>query len=163
MIDEHLDRHPGLKQDRALLESIPGVRPVISQQMVAFIRNRAFENAAQCAAFLGLVPVQHESGSRLRGRSHLSDVDNAKPRAPSSTWQQSWLLHKTRISGASIKAWSRVANPGSRHSAPRCASWYRFVLVCLNTRHLICLKQSEYLLCGCEADGIYRPNPQKHE
>lgn len=81
LIDEHIDRHPGLKQDRALLESIPGVGSVISQQMVAFLRSRAFENAAQCAAFLGLVPIQHESGSSVRGRSHLSKAGNAQLRA----------------------------------------------------------------------------------
>ncbi len=81
LIDQHIDRHPDLKRDRALLESIPGVGSVISQQMVAFLRSRAFENAAQCAAFLGLVPVQHESGSSVRGRSHLSKAGNAQLRA----------------------------------------------------------------------------------
>jgi transposase len=77
LIDERIDQHPGLKQDRTLLESIPGVGSVISQQMVAFLRSRAFENAAQGAAFLGLVPGKHESGSSVRGRSHLSKAGNA--------------------------------------------------------------------------------------
>lgn len=81
LIDEHIDRHPGLKQDRALLESIPGVGPVISRQMVAILRSRTFETASQCAAFLGLVPVQHESGSSVRGRSRLSKHGNAQLRA----------------------------------------------------------------------------------
>ena len=56
LINEHIDQHPGLKQDRALLESIPGVGPVISQHMVALLRSRSFDAASQCAAFLGLVP-----------------------------------------------------------------------------------------------------------
>jgi transposase len=81
LIDEHIDQHPGLKQDRILLESIPGVGPVISQQMVALLRSRAFTSASQCAAFLGLVPVQHESGSSVRGRPHLSKAGNAPLRA----------------------------------------------------------------------------------
>ena len=81
LIDAHIDQHPGLKQDRALLESIPGVGPVISQQMVALLRSRSFNAASQCAAFLGLVPVVHESGSSVRGRSHLSKTGNAQLRA----------------------------------------------------------------------------------
>jgi transposase len=81
LIDEHIDQHPGLKQDRDLLESIPGVGPVISQHMVALLRSRPFEAAPQCAAFLGLVPVQHESGASVRGRVHLSKAGNAQLRA----------------------------------------------------------------------------------
>lgn len=81
LIDQHIDQNPSLKQDRELLESIPGVGPVVAQQMVAVVRSRAFTSAAQCAAFLGLVPVQHESGSSVRGRSHLSKAGNAQVRA----------------------------------------------------------------------------------
>jgi transposase len=51
LIDDHIDKHPGLKKDRALLESIPGVGPVTAQQMVAVIRSRSFSRASQCAAF----------------------------------------------------------------------------------------------------------------
>lgn len=81
LIDQHIDQNPSLKQDRELLESIPGVGPVIAQQMLAVVRSRAFASAAQCAAFLGLVPVQHESGSSVRGRAHLSKAGNASVRA----------------------------------------------------------------------------------
>lgn len=81
LIDEHINQHPGLRQDRALLESIPGVGPVISQHMVAVLRSRNFTAASQCAAFLGLVPVQHESGSSVLGRAHLSKAGSAQVRA----------------------------------------------------------------------------------
>lgn len=81
LIDQHIDQNPTLKQDRELLESIPGVGPVIAQHMVAVVRSRVFANAAQCAAFLGLVPVQHESGSSVRGRARLSKAGNAQVRA----------------------------------------------------------------------------------
>lgn len=81
LINQHIDSHPQLKKDRALLESIPGVGPVVSRLMVAVIRSRDFDAAPQCAAFMGLVPVQHESGSSVRGRSHLSKAGNARIRA----------------------------------------------------------------------------------
>lgn len=81
LINKHLNQHPNLKQDRALLESIPGIGPVVSRLMISVIRSRKFTAAPQCAAFLGLVPVQHESGSSVRGKSRLSKAGNASIRA----------------------------------------------------------------------------------
>jgi len=81
LIDQHIDSHPHLKKDRQLLETIPGVGPVVSRLMVSVIRSRQFEAAPQCAAFMGLIPVQHESGSSIRGRAHLSKAGNARIRA----------------------------------------------------------------------------------
>lgn len=81
LIDDHIDHHPGLKQDRALLESIPGVGPVISQQMVAVIRSRSFYRGRECAAFLGLVPKEHESGSSVRGKPRLTKQGDGRIRA----------------------------------------------------------------------------------
>ena len=81
LIDDHIDQHPTLKQDSILLKSIPGVGPVISQHMVALIRSRPFVSARQCSAFIGLNPVIRESGSSVRGRSHLSKMGDAKIRA----------------------------------------------------------------------------------
>ena len=72
LIDDHIDKHPGLKKDRALLESIPGVGPVIAQQMVAVIRSRPFTRASQCAAFLGVVPVAHQSGTSVYSPPRMS-------------------------------------------------------------------------------------------
>lgn len=80
LINQHIDQYPCLKQDRILLESIPGVGPVISRLMLAVIHSRQFSSAAQCAAYLGLVPIQHESGSSVHRRSHLSKAGSAKVR-----------------------------------------------------------------------------------
>jgi transposase len=81
LINKHFGQHPNLKQDRALLESIPGIGPIVSRLMISVIRSRKFTAAPQCAAFLGLVPVQHESGSSVRGKSRLSKAGNASIRA----------------------------------------------------------------------------------
>jgi len=81
LIDDHIDNHPDLKKDRALLESIPGVGPVISQQMVAVIRSRSFNWARECAAFLRLVPIEHESGSSVYSRPRLSKRGDSRIRA----------------------------------------------------------------------------------
>ncbi|WP_136068899.1 IS110 family RNA-guided transposase [Modicisalibacter radicis] len=79
-IDDHLDQHPGLKQDRALLQTIPGVGPAVSLRLLATLRSRVFESARQAAAFAGVVPVSWESGSSVRGRPRLSKAGNPKLR-----------------------------------------------------------------------------------
>lgn len=72
LIDDHIDQNPTLKQDRQLLESIPGVGEVIAKQMLALIGSRDFDSARQCAAFVGLHPVQHESGSSISKRPRMA-------------------------------------------------------------------------------------------
>ncbi|GEK48779.1 transposase [Bisbaumannia pacifica] len=67
-IDEHLDQYPGLKQDRALLHSIPGVGPAVSLRLLAMLRSRVFNSARQTEAFAGLVPISWESGSSVWDR-----------------------------------------------------------------------------------------------
>ena len=81
LINQHIDQYPGLKQDREFLESIPGIGPVVSRYMLSVLRSRAFELSPQSAAFLGLVPVHHESGSSVRGHARLSKTGNATVRA----------------------------------------------------------------------------------
>ncbi len=71
LINTHLDQHPKLKKDRTLLESIPGIGPVVSRLMISVIRSRKFTTAPQCAAFIGVVPVQFESGSSVRANVSL--------------------------------------------------------------------------------------------
>jgi putative membrane protein len=44
--------------------------------MLMVIGSRQFESASQCSAYLGLVPVRHELGSSIKGRSRLSKAGN---------------------------------------------------------------------------------------
>jgi len=81
LIEEHIDKHKKFKEDKALLETIPGVGNVIATRMLMVISSRQFEKASQCAAYLGLVPVQHESGSSVKGRVRLSKAGNPAIRA----------------------------------------------------------------------------------
>ena len=79
-IDDHIDRHPDLKKDQELLLSIPAIGKVTSRLMLSVIRGKNFESAGQCAAFLGLIPRQQESGI-FRGRTTLSKKGNPLVRA----------------------------------------------------------------------------------
>lgn len=71
-IDNHINGHPRLKDDRELLKSIPGVAEVCSVQLLALLRSRDFVSARECAAFIGVVPVQVESGSSIRRQARIS-------------------------------------------------------------------------------------------
>ena len=81
LIEEHINKHNNLKDNKALLESIPAVGKVIATRMLMVIASRQFDDAHQCAAYLGLVPVQHESGSSIKGRAKLSKAGNPIIRA----------------------------------------------------------------------------------
>lgn len=80
-IDQHIDRHPGLKGDMALLQSIPAVGPQVGGNMLSVMHGHHFNSAEQLAAYLGLVPVERQSGSSVLGRARLSKAGPARIRA----------------------------------------------------------------------------------
>ncbi|MDP1645472.1 MAG: transposase [Thiobacillus sp.] len=80
-IDDHIDHHPSLKADREYLLTIPAVGEKTANRMLAVLPSRTFRTAEQVAAFLGLVPVEHQSGSSVQKRPHLSKNGDARTRA----------------------------------------------------------------------------------
>ena len=74
LIAEHIDKHPGLKNDLKLLQSIDGVGEQIGWNMLAIIRGNNFRSAEQVAAYLGVIPVEHRSGTSVCGRARLSKI-----------------------------------------------------------------------------------------
>ena len=80
-IEEHIDRHPDLKEKQALLTSIPGIGPLSAAKFLAEVPDVSrFDSAAQLAAFAGLTPRQRQSGSSVRGLAHLSKRGNKRLR-----------------------------------------------------------------------------------
>jgi transposase len=80
-IDDHINTHSNLKADRDLLISIPAVGPQVGNHLLAVMHNHEFQSAEQLAAYLGLVPVERQSGTSLRGRPRLSKAGPAHIRA----------------------------------------------------------------------------------
>lgn len=80
-INEHIDGHPGMKQDMALLTSIPAVGPQVGGNLLAVMHAHHFQSSQQMAAYLGLVPVERQSGSSVLGRPRLSKAGPARVRA----------------------------------------------------------------------------------
>jgi transposase len=77
MISDHIDSDPDLRSKKELLETIPGVGERVSTNMTALFAAKSFERAEQVAAYLGLVPVQWESGSSVHGRPRMSKAGPA--------------------------------------------------------------------------------------
>ena len=80
-IDEHIDRHPDLKDDLKLLVSIPAVGQQVGSNLLSVMHCHHFDTAEQLAAYLGLVPVERQSGSSVLGRPRLSKAGPARVRA----------------------------------------------------------------------------------
>jgi len=77
-IRDHIDDDPDMKNKQALLDSIPGVGERTIALLLAFCMHPGrFANARQVAAFAGLDPRQHESGSSVRGKPRMSKVGHA--------------------------------------------------------------------------------------
>ena len=78
MIRDHIDRHPDLKSQSNLLDSIPGIGVATISRLLAFVGDvHRFNDAKALAAFVGLNPTVHQSGSSVRGKSRLSKKGNA--------------------------------------------------------------------------------------
>jgi transposase len=81
LIRRHVDSHPTLKQQSALLDSIPGVGEATAAVLLAEVPEiKEYASARQVAAFAGLVPRERQSGSSVRGRVRLSKIGNARLR-----------------------------------------------------------------------------------
>lgn len=74
-IRRRVDDDPGLRAQRELLDSIPGLGEVTIPVLLSFYGGSTrFDNARQAAAFAGLDPRQHESGTSVKARPRLSKV-----------------------------------------------------------------------------------------
>jgi transposase len=77
-IRQKIDSDPELKKQKELLDSIPGLGdktiPVLLSHYGGPMR---FSSSRQAAAFAGLDPRQHESGSSVRGKPRLSKVGHS--------------------------------------------------------------------------------------
>lgn len=79
-IRDHLDQHPGLRAQRDLLCTIPGIGAATVARLLAECRAITdFDSARAYAAFAGLVPRERQSGAS-RPRAHLSKLGAARLR-----------------------------------------------------------------------------------
>lgn len=79
--DDLIAADEGLRADRELLLSIPGVGPVAAQAVLAELPAPGhFASAQQAAAYAGLAPREYRSGTSVKKRTRLSKSGNARLR-----------------------------------------------------------------------------------
>ena len=80
-IQDHIDYHPGLKQQRDLITSIPGIGEKSAAVILAELGDVSiFKSARQLAAYAGLTPREHTSGTSIRKKPRLCKIGNARLR-----------------------------------------------------------------------------------
>ncbi|MBK5017962.1 IS110 family transposase [Pantoea sp. S62] len=76
-IKKHISSNDELRKQEALISSIPGIGSVTGAVILSFMADKQFSKAKEVAAFLGLNPRHHQSGSSVRGKSRMSKTGNA--------------------------------------------------------------------------------------
>lgn len=72
-IRDHIDDDPTLKEQRELLESVPGIGKVVSGMLLSYYGgDLRFDSSKQAVAFAGLDTSRRESGTSVRGKPRLS-------------------------------------------------------------------------------------------
>jgi transposase len=73
VIHQHIDQHPTLREQRELLVSIPGIGDTTAAKLLAEMLDvKLYKSARQLAAFAGLAPRLHESGSSIKRKARMS-------------------------------------------------------------------------------------------
>ncbi len=98
LIREHIERHPKLKAEQELLETIKGIGPITASKLVAQDLTR-FADARAAVAYAGLNPQQHTSGKSLRHASSISRLGEGNLRRalflPAlSAWRFNPMIHE---------------------------------------------------------------------
>lgn len=78
-IRDHMDQHPGLRLQRDLLITIPGIGEATAALLLAELFNKTFTSARQAAAFAGVVPRPNDSGTHA-GRRVMCKLGPARVR-----------------------------------------------------------------------------------
>jgi transposase len=77
----HIQSHDNLKEQHSLLTTIVGVGDATAARVLAEIGSiEHFNSARQLAAFAGLTPQEHESGTSVKGKTRLCKIGNRRLR-----------------------------------------------------------------------------------
>lgn len=77
----HIQSHESLQAQADLLDSIVGIGPDTAARLLAEIGDiKAFSSARQLAAYAGLTPQEHTSGTSVNGKTRLCKIGNARMR-----------------------------------------------------------------------------------
>jgi transposase len=122
-IHSHIDQYPPLRQDRDLLQSIPAIGEKTAQRLLAVLHSRDLTSADQVTAFLGLVPVECQSGSSLHRHPRLSKVGAPRIRAALYMAAVVATRHTPHIQALYQRLIARGKAKMAALWVPPCANW----------------------------------------
>lgn len=107
-IRQHFNNHDGLKHDAKLLQTIPGIGELTAWDILAELPDVGqFDSAQAVAAYAGLAPREHRSGSSVFKKTRLSKQGNARlrkalyfPAVNALTWNPVVKAHYDRLRAA---------------------------------------------------------------
>jgi transposase len=103
-MQQHVEQHPDLRQQRDLLVTIPGIAEDTATRLLGEVLDfKRFDSGAALAAFAGLCPRLFQSGTSVHKRSRLSKRGNSALR---------WILYYPALSALQH-------NPGCRNLRQR--------------------------------------------
>lgn len=95
---DHVDQHPDLRRQRDLLVTIPGIAEDTAARLLGEVLDFArFTEASALAAFAGLCPRLHQSGSSVHKRPRLSKRGNSAIRHILYFPAMSAIRHNPRV------------------------------------------------------------------
>ncbi|PVE20261.1 IS110 family transposase, partial [Microvirga sp. KLBC 81] len=150
-IAEHFAAHEDLQADLKRLRTIPAVGPKTAMRMLALLRSHSFETARQVAAFLGLVPIERQSGRSAQGRPRLSKAGNSRLHAALDMA----AVVATKLNPDIKAQHQRLLERGKAKMStlgPPCASWFTSALVSSKAGAITAVRLPTRL---DRADGIY--------
>jgi transposase len=81
LVQDHVQQHPQLKAQHDLLCTIPGIGAKTATTLLAECGDlRMYSDARALAAYAGLTPKQHQSGSSVHGKPRLSKIGSDRLR-----------------------------------------------------------------------------------
>lgn len=111
-IREHIDSHPTLREQSALLLSIPGIGEATAAKFLAEILDVSlYRSARQLAAFAGLAPRLHESGTSVKKRARLSKLGTPRLRKALYFPAISAIRHNPQVRALSLRMKERGKCP----------------------------------------------------
>lgn len=125
-IDRHIDGHPQLKADYALLRSIPAVGPCNARLMLAKLGGRRFDSAAQASGYLGLRPTHWESGSSVHKMPRLGKHGERQTRR--ALYMAALTAKRTNPDARAL--YQRLVAAGKKPMLALCAVMRKLVHIC---------------------------------
>lgn len=116
-----------LKSQNNLLQTIPGVGPVLSSYLITLFNSHYFKDGNQVASFCGIVPREFQSGTSVHGASRMTKRGPRRLRA--ILWLSATSVTKTKKKSALKDFFERLVANGKSKACALGALMHKIILI----------------------------------